>query len=85
MKVIVEQQGIDVVAQLSGPGGEQIAEFDGEIRSRGQELAPFVAEAEGEYRLTVRPKQKNAPTAGYEIRIEELRDATGDDYACMQR
>ena len=46
MKVIVEQQGIDVVAQLSGPGGEQIAEFDGEIRSRGQELAPFVAEAE---------------------------------------
>ena len=46
VKVIVEQQGIDVVAQLSGPGGEQIAEFDGEIRSRGQELAPFVAEAE---------------------------------------
>jgi CHAT domain-containing protein/Tfp pilus assembly protein PilF len=81
VKVIVEQQGIDVVAQVSGPGDEQIAEFDGEIRSRGQESAWFVAKAEGAYRLTVRPKRKNAPTAGYEIRIEELRDATGDDYA----
>ena len=81
VKLIVEQQGIDVVEQLSGPGGERIANFDGEGSSRGQELAWFVAESEGAYRLTVRPKQKNAPTAGYEIRIEELRDATGDDFA----
>jgi len=81
VKVIVEQQGIDVVAQLSGPSGERIAEFDGERRSQGQEVAPFVAETEGVYRLTVRPKQKSAPAGGYEIRIGELRDATGDDYA----
>jgi len=76
LKVVVEQQGIDVVAQLSGPGGEQIAEFDWEGRSQGQELASLVAEADGAYRLTVRPKQKNAPAGGYEIRIEELRAAT---------
>src|SRR5262245_25111784 len=81
LKVIVEQQGIDVVARLSGPGGEQIVEFDSEGGGQGQELAPFVAEAEGEYRLTVLPRQKNAPAGGYEIRVEELRDATGDDYA----
>ncbi len=81
VKVIVEQQGIDVVAELSWPGAEHIAEFDGEVRSRGQELVWFVAVAEGAYRLKVRATQKNAPTAGYEIRIEELRDATGDDFA----
>ena len=84
LKVIVEQQGIDVVTQLSGPGGEQIAEFDREGGSRVQELVWFVAEAEGVYWLTVRAKQKNTPTAGYEIRIEELRDAIGDDYALHQ-
>jgi CHAT domain-containing protein/Tfp pilus assembly protein PilF len=84
LKVVVEQQGIDVVAQLSGPGGERIAEFDGEGSSRGRELVWFVAEAEGVYRLTVRSKRKNAPTAGYEIRIEELRDAIGDDYSLQQ-
>ena len=81
LKVIVEQQGIDIVIQLSGPGGEQIAEFDSESRSQGQELAPFVAEANGVYLLTVRPKFKNAQTGGYEIRIEELRAATDDDRA----
>src|SRR5215475_2528960 len=46
LKVVVEQQGIDVLAQLSGPGGEQIAEFDREGGSQGQELASLVAEAE---------------------------------------
>jgi CHAT domain-containing protein/Tfp pilus assembly protein PilF len=81
LKVVVEQQGIDVVAQLSGPGGEQIAEFDREGRIQGQELASLVAEAEGEYRLTVRPRQNNAPAGGYEIRVEELRAATDHDRA----
>src|SRR5262245_25051852 len=81
LKVIVEQQGIDVVARLSGPDGEEIAEVDLESRSQGQELASLVAEAEGEYRLTVRPKQKNAPAGGYEIRVEELRAATENDRA----
>src|SRR5262245_19375027 len=81
LKVVVEQQGIDVVEQLSGPGGEQIAEFDGEGRSQGQELVSLVAEADGDYRLTVRPKQKNSPAGGYEIRIEELRAPTENDRA----
>jgi hypothetical protein len=61
LKVVVEQQGIDVVVQLSGPSGEQIAEFDGEGRGQGQELASLVAEADGAYRLTVRPRRKQAP------------------------
>jgi tetratricopeptide (TPR) repeat protein len=81
LKVIVEQQGIDVVVQVSGPGGEQMTEFNREIRSRGQELVENVAEAEGEYRLTIRPRQKKWPAGGYEIRIEELRAATENDLA----
>ena len=28
LKVVIEQQGIDVVAQVSGPDGKQILEFD---------------------------------------------------------
>src|SRR5215470_19768257 len=84
LKAIIEQQGIDVVAQLSGPGGEQIAEFDSEARNQGQELASFVAEANGVYWLTVRPRLKNAPAGGYEIRIEELRAATDNDRALQE-
>src|SRR5262245_24536182 len=66
LKVIIEQQGIDVVAQLSGPSGERIAEFDEESRIQGQESALLVAEESGAYRLRVRPRQKQAPAGGYE-------------------
>src|SRR5215510_11671191 len=57
LKVIIEQQGIDVVARLVGPEGEQIMEFDSERRLQGQETVEHVAEAEGDYRLVVQPRQ----------------------------
>src|SRR6266511_3639080 len=90
LKVIVEQQGIDVVVLLSGPDGKQGSqgnqnwEFNTESRLRGQEEAALVAEVTGEYRLTVRPAQKDARAGGYEIRIEELRAATESDRALQE-
>ncbi|HEU0184151.1 MAG TPA: CHAT domain-containing tetratricopeptide repeat protein [Blastocatellia bacterium] len=80
LNVVVEQQGVDVVARLAGPG-EQIAEFDSERLSQEEESVPFVAEAEGVYRLTVLPRLKSFPAGSYEIRIEELRAATENDRA----
>jgi CHAT domain-containing protein/Tfp pilus assembly protein PilF len=84
LKVVIEQDGIDVVARLQGTDGKQIMEFDSERRLRGQETAPLVAEAEGDYRLVVQPGQKAAPTGAYEIRIEELRAATENDRALQE-
>src|SRR6266508_1045602 len=81
LKVVVEQQGIDIVAQVSGPDGKQILEFDSESRSQGREEVSLVAEAAGAFQLIVRPKQDGAPTGSYEIRIEELRVATDTDRA----
>jgi len=81
LKVVVEQQGIDLVAQVSGPDGKQILEFDSESRSQGQEEVSLVAEAAGAFQLIVRPKQNGAPAGSYEIRIEELRVATETDRA----
>src|SRR6266508_925566 len=81
LKVIIEQQGIDVVAQVSAPDGKQILEFDSESRSQGREEISLVAEAAGAFLLTVRPKQNGAPAGSYEIRIEELRVATDTDRA----
>jgi CHAT domain-containing protein/tetratricopeptide (TPR) repeat protein len=84
VRVIVEQQGIDVVIQLSGPGGEQLEEFDAESRTQGQESVWQVAEVAGTYRLTVRPQRKETPAGAYEIRVEELRAATENDYALQE-
>jgi CHAT domain-containing protein/Tfp pilus assembly protein PilF len=77
--LVVDQRGVNVVVQLSGPDGEQIMEFDSESRPQGKESLSFVAEAAGSYRLIVRPKQKKVPEGSYEIRIEKLRAATVDD------
>jgi CHAT domain-containing protein/Tfp pilus assembly protein PilF len=81
LKVVVEQQGIDVVAQVSGLDGKQIVEFDSESRLQGREEVSLVAEAAGAFQLIVRPKQNGAPAGSYEIRVEELRVATETDRA----
>src|SRR5262245_23172011 len=49
LKVIIEQLGIDVVAQVSGPDGKQILEFDSESRSQGREEISLVAETAGAF------------------------------------
>src|SRR5262249_10830605 len=84
VKGVIEQDGIDVVAVLLGTDGEQIMEFDAERRPRGLETVSQVAEAEGDYRLVVQPKQKAASAGAYEIRIEELRAATENDRALQE-
>jgi CHAT domain-containing protein/Flp pilus assembly protein TadD len=81
LKVIIEQQGIDVVAQVSGPDGKQILEFDSESRSYGREEVSLVTEAAGSFLLILRHKLNIPPAGGYEIRIEESRVATDTDRA----
>jgi CHAT domain-containing protein len=84
LKAVIEQDGIDVVARLSGPDGKQIMEFDSESRPRGRETVSQVAESEGEYLLVVEPKLKRAQAGSYKIRIEELRAVTESDRALQE-
>jgi CHAT domain-containing protein/Tfp pilus assembly protein PilF len=82
--VVVEQRGIDVVVQLLGPDDKPIMEFDSEIRDYGQEPVSQVADVSGSYRLNLRAKQEAAPAGRYEIRVAELRAATGRDRALQE-
>jgi CHAT domain-containing protein/Tfp pilus assembly protein PilF len=84
LKAVVEQEGIDLLVEVSGPDGNRLLEFDAEIRRLGGEEVPLVAESTGEYRLTVRSSQKGAAAGSYEIRIEELREATDRDRALQE-
>src|SRR5215510_114688 len=84
VKLVIEQRGIDVMAQLSGPDGKLITEFNSESRNQGQETVEQVAEAAGSYKLKVRPMQEGAAAGNYEIRIEEVRSATDIDRALQQ-
>ena len=79
LRVIVEQQGADVVASLFGPNGQLIIQADGLTGSSGPEPLTLVAEEAGEYRIEIRLSDKTAPAGLYEIRIEALRTPTQTD------
>jgi tetratricopeptide (TPR) repeat protein len=81
MRVIINQQGVNVVVTLFDPGGSRILEVDKESWSFGREEVMQVADPPGRYSLTVRSKDKGALAGRYEIEMVELRRAREADRA----
>src|SRR5262249_13929495 len=79
LRVAVYQRGINVLVTLFDPEGKQIVEMDGESSTQGQEEVLFIAAASGSYRLEVRSPEKRVKAGKYEVKIEELREATRKD------
>src|SRR5215475_11030254 len=79
MHIAVEQRGIDVAVALFAPDGKKIGEVDGERATVGTETVSAIAEAAGAYRIEARSLEKKAKTGRYEIKVEELREATAED------
>jgi tetratricopeptide (TPR) repeat protein len=79
LRITVSQQGIDALVALFTPDGKNVGEADGERANVGSETVSAIAEAAGAYRIEVRSVEKMAQTGRYEIKIEELRDATAED------
>jgi len=79
LHAVVDQRGIDVVVTLFGPDGKQIIEMDSPNGTQGPEPVWAVAETSGSYRLRVRSLEKGAKPGRYEIKVEELRNASEAD------
>jgi CHAT domain-containing protein/Tfp pilus assembly protein PilF len=79
MRVVVEQQGIDLVVALVGPSGERLVEVDSPNGNRGPEPVSEVVAQSGEYVVEVRAPNKNAPAGSYEIRLDARREPAPDD------
>src|SRR5262245_31022388 len=79
LRVVVSQRGIDALVALFTPDGKKIGEVDGEQMTVGLETISAIAEAAGAYRIEVRSADKTAQTGRYEVKIEELREATAED------
>ncbi len=79
LHLVVDQQGIDVVATLFSPEGERLIAFDGLTGSQGPERILWLAEGSGNYRLEVSALGENAEPGRYEVGIRELRAATDQD------
>ena len=65
--LIVQQNGIDVVAKLFAPDDKLIGEVDNESRAHGLEILEVVASASGPYRIEITPRYKSLPPGRYEI------------------
>jgi CHAT domain-containing protein/Flp pilus assembly protein TadD len=79
LQVVVAQRGIDVAVALFTPDGKKIGEVDSDQTTVGLETISAVTEASGAYRIEVRSAKKTAQTGLYDIKIEELREATAED------
>lgn len=78
LKVAVEQKGSDVVVRLFGPERQKLTEVDN-LSMPGVESIFTVAGASGAYRVEVQSSIKEAKVGKYEIKTEELREATSKD------
>jgi CHAT domain-containing protein/Tfp pilus assembly protein PilF len=78
LRITVSQKGIDTLVALFTPDGKKIDEVDGERAAVGSETISAIAEAAGAYRIEVRSSEKTAQTGRYEIKVEELREATAE-------
>src|SRR5215475_7616339 len=79
LQVTVNQQGIDTLVALFTPDGKKVGEADMEKATVRSETISAIAEATGAYRVEVRSAEKTAQTGRYEVKIEELREATAKD------
>ncbi len=79
LKIIIEQKGIDIVAELYFPDGKKLLEVDSPNGTQGPEPIETITPVDGDYFLKVRSLENNAPAGRYEIKVLELRTSTEKD------
>lgn len=79
LRVVVEQQGIDVAVTLLGPNQKRLLEMDSPNGNYGPEPISAVAEESGEYGIEVRSPNKRAAAGMFEVRVESLREPAPAD------
>jgi CHAT domain-containing protein/Tfp pilus assembly protein PilF len=78
LRLVVTQRGTDVCIGFWSPAGNRLLDIDSPNGTEGLEELSAVAPAPGEYRIEVRGTL-TSPAGGYELKVEELRPASGED------
>lgn len=78
-RVAIEQSGLDVAANLLGPGGETVVAVDDPDDRRELETLSLIASAPGVHRLIVTPHDPKTGAGLYRVTLEELRPARPED------
>jgi glyoxylase-like metal-dependent hydrolase (beta-lactamase superfamily II)/tetratricopeptide (TPR) repeat protein len=75
----VEQDGIDLVVRVKGPGGATLLEVDSPNGTQGPEPVLLVAPVAGTYFVELQPLDPSAREGAYRLRLEAPRPATPRD------
>lgn len=79
LRIVIEQQSIDIEAILTTPGNNQLIKFDSRWLGPERISIMTIAEESGNYQLEIQPKQKEAATGHYRVYVGELRPAVAQD------
>ncbi|MCP4590356.1 MAG: hypothetical protein GY842_06415 [bacterium] len=75
VRVVVDQQGVDVAVDLSAPDGTLVFAVDSPIGRVEAVVVVPVVKVPGDYRLEVRAAEPGAPAGNYRTTVEEPRPA----------
>jgi CHAT domain-containing protein/tetratricopeptide (TPR) repeat protein len=78
VRIIVQQQGIDLVVNLVSPDGKTIATSDSPNEDDGAEVISAIASVAGDYQLVIRPLDPKS-SGKFTFTIEDLRTAQDSD------
>src|SRR5258708_7866892 len=77
--IVIDQNSIDVMVSLFGPGGEKLTEMNGPNYAQWHESVSAIADASGSYRVELKALDEKAVAGRYEIKVEQLRESTTQD------
>ncbi|MBI4854775.1 MAG: CHAT domain-containing protein [Acidobacteria bacterium] len=83
LKVVVEQNRIDVAVSIFDADNKQLQTVDSPNAEYGQEPLSFISEKTANYKLKVQSTDKRAKPGKYKISIIELRQAIAKDSHCL--
>jgi len=84
LRVIVDQQGIDLVVSVVEPNGTKMFDFDSPNGPDGPEDVAIRALKPGTYRITVAPFEKDAKPGAYTITLAESHSLTSKELADIE-
>lgn len=73
-EIVVRQQGVDLIVELSGPDGTLLEAVDSPNGREGDEPLDVVARRSGEYAVRVRPIDEREPPGAYHLEVKAWRD-----------
>jgi CHAT domain-containing protein/tetratricopeptide (TPR) repeat protein len=79
LQLEVQQYGVDVGVEVTGPAGQPVLSADGPGGESGPEPVAFVAKTSGVHRLTMTASPRPWPPSRYDVRVTAVRPPTARD------